>query len=57
MGQNVNMGENGPLLLFKKIFNNISLFIKYLAIYHSFKTQIQESRVLHITQVLKNQVT
>ena len=39
---------------FGKIFSNLSLFVKYLAIYHIFVIRVCGTRVLHGTQVYEN---
>ena len=44
-----------PLLA--KIFCDLPLFMKYLAIYHCFVTRVHETRFLHITRVLQNRVS
>jgi len=39
--------ENGHILLVEKICMDLSLFVKYLAIYYFFET-----RICHVTRVL-----
>ena len=49
--------QNGQILSLIEIFCNLLLFVKYLAIYHCFGTQVHESRVLHRTRVYENQIS
>ena len=41
------MGQNGQIPLFAKIGSVLSLFKKYLAIYHLLKIRLYETRVSH----------
>ena len=46
-------GQNDQLPSLAKIFCNLPLFSKYLAIYHFFETQVCETQVWYGTQVSK----
>ena len=46
---NVMMGQNSQIPLFLKIFCNLPLFTKYIAIYHFFETRFCENQVFHGT--------
>lgn len=45
------LGQNGQILLFTEIYINLSLFQKYVRIYHFLGPQVWETRVLHDTQI------
>ena len=49
-------GQNDHILLFSKIFSNILLFMKYLAIYHIFKTWVCKIRIYHVIWIPKMRV-
>ena len=42
-------GENGTLPLFLEKISNISLFWKYVGIYHFFEIQVCETQVYPVT--------
>ena len=44
-------GQNGQIPTLAKIFSNLPLFVKYLAIYYCFKTRVHEAQIIHRTQV------
>lgn len=48
-----NKGQNGLIPLFGKICKDLSLFAKYLAIYHIFELQICKTWVLENWNFLK----
>ena len=39
------MGQNGQIPSLAEIFSNLPLFVKYLAMYHPFKTRVRVTRV------------
>lgn len=41
------LGQYGHIPLFGKLCSNLPLFLKYMGIYHSFGTRVQEGRVLY----------
>lgn len=45
------LGQNGQILLFTKIYINLSLFQKYVRIYYFLGPQVWETRVLYDTQI------
>ena len=40
LAKDAKQGQNGYILLFGKICMHLSLFMKYLAIYHNFETRV-----------------
>ena len=44
-------GENSQIPRFGKIYSKLTMFWKYLAIYHFFSTRVSQNRVLNSTQV------
>ena len=45
------MSENSQIIHFRKLCCNLSLFQKYVRIYHFFSTRIWQNRVFHGTRV------
>ena len=51
------MGENSKIAYFRKLCCNLSMFRKYVRIYHFFGTRIWQNRVFHGTQVYETRVS
>ena len=49
--------QNCLIPLFKKIYMNPPLFVKYLTIYHLFETRFCGNGVFHGTQIYETRVT